>query len=266
MLPLFFFLQIIAFNLGSMGFLANHEFENYESDLSDMIYGRTHRRLDSDVPECACNDEDGEEDGDNGTLSPLEAGGGEWADDTDVTPGWANGGQPKFGPVPRAVSPAAGETPSGPAAALPVAAASPPSRSPSPTPSTPPSPVAALLSASEELETADGLDVRLCREAEEEGCAVLSEDEYGLPDEQLFPKVRGSERWGKGRISQKPYLNFSAVTVFSTSFYQSKPASIYLPPPPTRPGSTSPSGSGCGATCTGQESRAPDGRSTPTTC
>lgn len=33
---------VIAFNLGSLGFLANHDFASFREDLGDMIHGRAH--------------------------------------------------------------------------------------------------------------------------------------------------------------------------------------------------------------------------------
>lgn len=47
------FLQLIAFNLGSLGFLTNHFYENYIRDLKGVIYGR------EDLEQCCLDLEDG---------------------------------------------------------------------------------------------------------------------------------------------------------------------------------------------------------------
>ena len=45
--------QLIAFNLGSLGFLTNHFYENYIRDLKGVIYGR------EDLEQCCLDLEDG---------------------------------------------------------------------------------------------------------------------------------------------------------------------------------------------------------------
>lgn len=172
-----------------MGFLANHDFSTYESDLSDMIYGRTHRRALSDAmevrakattrisldirtsprtnptphwttphtpPQCACHD-DSDTDGESDFAAPK------------LPPGFALPPSASAAPSPAPSTPAPGAPVNGWAEAL----------------------QSLDLEAYEPPLDGDGLDVRLCRgtEEDEEGCAVLEEDEYGLPDEQLFPKA-----------------------------------------------------------------------------
>lgn len=46
-------MQLIAFNLGSLGFLTNHFYENYIRDLKGVIYGR------EDLEQCCLDVEDG---------------------------------------------------------------------------------------------------------------------------------------------------------------------------------------------------------------
>ena len=46
-------MQLIAFNLGSLGFLTNHFYENYIRDLKGVIYGR------EDLEQCCLDMEDG---------------------------------------------------------------------------------------------------------------------------------------------------------------------------------------------------------------
>ena len=46
-------LQLIAFNLGSLGFLTNHFYQNYIRDLKGVIYGR------ESLDQCSMDTEDG---------------------------------------------------------------------------------------------------------------------------------------------------------------------------------------------------------------
>ena len=46
-------LQLIAFNLGSLGFLTNHFYENFIRDLKGVIYGR------EELEQCSVGSEDG---------------------------------------------------------------------------------------------------------------------------------------------------------------------------------------------------------------
>lgn len=45
--------QLIAFNLGSLGFLTNHFYQNYIRDLKGVIYGS------EDLSQCSADMEDG---------------------------------------------------------------------------------------------------------------------------------------------------------------------------------------------------------------
>ena len=47
------YLQLIAFNLGSLGFLTNHCYENFIRDLKGVIYGR------EELEQCSVDTEDG---------------------------------------------------------------------------------------------------------------------------------------------------------------------------------------------------------------